>query len=262
MKINKSASRAIQILLLLSNSTKALTQLEVSQALDIPRSSTFEIMYTLMENGVIEFDNEDLKTFKLSMKLFEIGFSVLSQTDLYKVAQPFLEALSAEIGETVFLGMEDGGDVVYLDRVEKRASSITTVASIGMRRPIHCTGLGKAILAAYPIKRVQEIWNMSDRSTAYTKTTILTFEGLLKDLEDVRKRGYAIDNRERENEIFCVAVPIYRHDGRAIAAISIASIYLKMDKKRVKTCSDMLIDTALKISKKLGYQKEYLYQAR
>lgn len=260
MKLNKSASRAVDILTLLAQSSRPLTQLDISNELQIPKSSTFDLIYTLMEKGVIEFDNKDLKTFKLSMKLFEIGTTVLKKADLYEVSKPLIEALSEELRETIFLGIENRGEVVYLNRVERAVSSISTIAGIGMRRPVHCTGLGKAILATYPKDRVVRIWNMADRSEPYTANTILSCEKLLQDLEETRKRGYAIDNREREDEIFCVAVPIYGIGPTAVAAISVAALYLKMDESRIAEYSGKLIQTALTISRRLGYTKQYLYE--
>jgi Transcriptional regulator len=259
LKINKSAARAIDILTLLVNSSKALTQLEISEVLDIPRSSTFELIYTLMDKGVIEFENKELKTFKLSIKMFEMGSAVLKNMDLYQVSRPFLEKLSKETNETVFMGCENQGEVVYLDRVEKAATSITTAAGIGMRRPIHCTGFGKALLATYSDAKVREVWDRYDRTEAYTKTTITTYDALVKDLKVTRQRGFAIDNREREDEIFCVAAPIYDRTDTAVAAISIAAIYLKMDEAKITLFGNMIMDTALQISKKIGYQKNSLF---
>lgn len=264
MKINKSASRAIDILVLLAKSNKPLNQLEVSNALGIPKSSTFDLMYTLLEKGVIEFDNEELRTFRLGIKMFEIGATVIAKNDLYTVAKPYLEQLSDKVQETIFLGDECDGDVFYLDRIDKNISSITTVASIGMRRPAYCTGLGKAMMATYPDNKVVELWNQYAKVheiVKYTANTITTCDAFLEDMKKIRKRGYAIDNRERENEIFCVAAPIYSTGDNAIAAISIPTIYLKMDEERIKEYSSLLIETALIISKKLGYRKDCLYNS-
>ncbi len=260
--MNKSAARAVDILVLLAKSPQPLTQFDIGKELDIPKSSLFDLMYTLMEKGVVEYENEKLKTFKLSIKVFEIGTSVLKKADLYDISRPYLERLSEDLKETLFLGVENGGEVVYLNRVDKVVSSITTAVGIGMRREIHCTGLGKAILASYPQDHVAQIWNMADRTEAYTPTTLLTLDDLLLDLEMTRKRGYAIDNRERENEIFCVAVPIFGIGDRALAAISIATLYLKMDEERVAEYSNKLINSALSISRSLGCTKRHLYEMR
>ncbi len=121
-----------------------------------PKSSTYELIHTLLGKGILEFDNEDLKTFRLGIKVFELGMSVLEKTDLPKMARPYLEELSAKTDETVFLAVENSGSIVYLDRVEEN-SSITTSAGLGMRRPMYCTGLGKTLLATYPPSKVGEI---------------------------------------------------------------------------------------------------------
>ncbi|MBP2628502.1 MAG: hypothetical protein H6Q68_3213 [Firmicutes bacterium] len=258
MKLNKSASRSMDILNLLARSKKPLTQLEVSQILDLPKSSTYELLYTLLEKGMLEFDNEDLKTFKLSLKLFEIGMTVLENTDLPRIARPILEDLSLKIGETVFLAVENMGEIVYLDRIEIH-SSITTSAGLGNRRPMYCTGLGKALLATYPAKRVKEIFDMVDPKTIFTKNTIHEYADFIADLQQIRKRGYAIDNREMEDEIFCVAAPVYGRTDTAVGAISIATIYFKADKKKTEMLGKAIMDSALAISKRLGFRRDTLY---
>lgn len=243
---------------LLAGSQKPLTQLEIGQALQIPKSSTHDLIYTLLEAGMIEFESKELKTFRLGLKLFEMGMSVLEKIDFHKMSRSLLEGLSLKTNETVFMAVEEKNHIVYLDRVE-RNSSITTSAGLGTRRPMHCTGLGKALLAAYPESRVQEVWEATGSKTAYTSTTIVDLQALLAELQQTRKRGYAIDNREMEDEIFCVAAPIYDRNEKPIAAISIASIYLKMDQAKTEQFGKMITDTGLEISKRLGYRKNSLF---
>lgn len=257
LKSNKSAARTIDILSLLAKSQKPLTQLEISQALGWPKSSTYELIYTLLEKEILEFDNEDLKTFRLGIKVFEIGMAALEKTDLPKIARPFLEELSAKTDETVFLAVENKGAIVYLDRVEEN-SSITTSAGLGMRRPMYCTGLGKALLATYPPERVRAIWDTGDHRI-YTENTISSFADLAEALAETRRRGYALDNREMEDEIFCVAAPIYGRAGKAVGAISIASIYLKMNQQKTELFGTLIVDAALAISRRLGYRSDRLY---
>ncbi|EIW20142.1 DNA-binding transcriptional regulator, IclR family [Pelosinus fermentans] len=259
LKINKSASRTIELLNLLAISSKPLTQLEISQSLGMPKSSTYELIYTLLEKGIVEFDNEDLRTFRLSLKIFEMGMTVLDKTDFHKISRPLLEELSFKTGETVFMAVEDKGAIVYVDRVEKN-TSITTSAGLGTRRPMNCTGLGKALLATYSMERVKEIWEMRDQKAIYTNYTIREYNDLIDDLQQTRERGYAIDNREIEDEIFCVAAPIYDRTDKAIGAISIASIYLKMDQKKTETFGKMIMETALAISKRLGFRRNQTYE--
>lgn len=225
--------------------------------MDWPKSSTYELIHTLLGKEILEFDNEDLKTFRLGIKVFEIGMSVLEKTDLPKIARPYLEDLSADTDETVFLAVENSGDIVYLDRVEEN-SSITTSAGLGMRRPMYCTGLGKALLATYPPSKVEEIWGKGDHPV-FTRNTIRRYDELVQALDQTRQQGYAIDNREMEDEIFCVAAPVYGRSDKAVGAISIAGIYLKMHPKKTELFGKKIVDTALAISKRLGYRRDRLY---
>ena len=258
LKMNKSASRSMDILNLLAKSRKPLTQLEVSQMLDLPKSSTFELLYTLLEKGILEFDNKDLKTFKLSLRVFEIGMTVLENAELPRIARPILEKLSSEIGETVFLAVENVDEIVYLDRIEEH-TSITSSVGLGIRRPMYCTALGKAMLATYSETRIKDIWDMVDPKAIYTKNTISNYDDFIVDLQATRKRGYAIDNREVEDKTFCVAAPIYGRADTAVGAISIAIVYLKADKKKVAILGKAIMNSALAISKRLGFLRDTLY---
>lgn len=257
MKINKSAARAIDILYLLASSSKPMTQLEISQALEIPKSSTYELIYTMLDKEILEFDNQDLKTFRLGVKAVEIGINALEMNDFHQISRPLLEELSAQTGETVFLAVEDNGQIIYLDKVEIK-TSIITGATVGKRRPLVSTGIGKALLAAYAMPQVKEVWERSEH-IAYTPQTIVEYDALIEDLKQTRKRGYAIDNREMEDEIFCVAAPIFGREERPIASISIAVLYLRMNEERTEKFGRMIHDVALKISKRLGSRRNELF---
>jgi len=224
----------------------------------MPKSSTYELVYTLMEKGILEFDNKDLRTFRLGIKIFEMGMTVLDKVDFHKIARSFLEELSVKTGERIFMAVEDKGSIIYIDRIETH-TTLANTAGIGMRGPMNCSGLGKALLATYSIERVKEVWKMRDNKTNYTNNTIRKYNDLIKDLQLTRERGYAIDNREREDDIFCVAAPIYDLTDKAVCAISISSIYLKMDKERTEMFGKMIRDTALDISKILGYRRNEIY---
>lgn len=255
-RINKSASRALDILDLVSKGNKSFTMTEISQALKLPKSSTFELVYTLVEKGFLDYADKDLKTFKLGLKTFEVGAAFLTKADLHGVARPFLEDLNTKTGETVFLAVEDQGEVVYLDKMEA-LSSVKTTATLGARNPMHRTGLGKALLATYLTERVKEVTGDGELETR-TEFSISHFNQLVKELERTRRRGYAIDNQENETDIYCLAAPIYNGFNKPIAAISIAGIASRIQ-ERQEELSKLLVNTALSISKRLGYLQEKLY---
>lgn len=257
MKINKSAARTIDVLELLAKSSKPLSQIEISQSLQIPKTSVFELIYTLLEKEMVEYGSDEKKSFKLSVKSFEIGASVIRKANFHKISRPFMERLSHKVGETVFLGIEDKGDIVYFDRVDVSDNFATTV-SLGTRRPMYCTALGKAFLAGYSDKALTTMfdgYNFVKRA----ENTISGIEELQKELQHVRERGYALDYREVDNEICCVSAPLYDWTDKIVAAISISGLYVKMDKKRLAELGNLLVETAMEISKQLGYSKNKFY---
>lgn len=257
MKLNKSASRVMDILIILSSVNEPLSVSQLSRELNAPKSSTFEILATMVEKGFLEFDDV-LKTYKPGIKVFEVGASYLYNTDLTKEARPYLEELVKKTGETAFLATPSDRDVVYLDKVEA-SSSIRTTATLGMRNPMHVTGLGKAILAAYPNQKVKEIM-LNQTFAAVTKNSIKDYDSLMVNLNQIRQRGYSIDDQENEDDVFCIAAPVWNYTNQPIAAISIAGLATRMTEKKGEEYAVYLIDVAMSLSKRFGYKHTQLYR--
>lgn len=255
--MNKSAARAIDVLELLAKNKKSMTLTEIGNKLGLPKSSCFDIVYTLVERGVLEVDNEAMKTFRLGIKLFQLGSAVLTQTNLHSIAHPQLIRLSKETGETVYLAIEDKGEIVYLDKVESD-EPVRSTLSVGSRSIMYVTGLGKALLAAYPDEQVNKIIDSGELITR-TPYSIKTFEELQKDLENTRNRGYAIDDREGMEFLRCVAVPIRNYNNEPIAAISIAALDSRLPYEKIPEFGAKITETALGISHRLGYTGDKLY---
>lgn len=258
MKINKSAARVVSILEIISKNEKPMSITEISKSLDIPKSSTFDLLYTLVDKGFLEIADENLRTFKLGIKLFMIGSTYLKKVNIIQVAHPILEKIMKETNETVFLGVENNGQVVYLDKVEPLALTMRPVAVPGSTNPMSCTGLGKSLLAVCSNERVKEITG-GGKLTTKTKKSIDNYEDLMIDLEKTRKRGYAIDDRESQEEIYCIAVPIYDYTNKPIAAVSISSLVYRMDENKKENFQKLLIKYGLEISSKLGFGGNQLY---
>lgn len=255
-KNNKSASRALDILELLALEKKPMALKEISTKLVLPKSSTFELLYTLANKGYLVIDDVRLKTFKLGIKTFQIGAAYIANTGL-GVATPHLEQLTSKSKETTFLAVEDKAEVVYLNKVES-AFSVRLTATLGSRSPMHCTALGKAMLAGLPDEAVEIIVN--DKGLLpRTKNTITDLCQLKAELEAIRKSGFAIDRRENEEEVICVAAPVYSKDSKLVAAISISTLASRINNERLNELSGMVVDAALKISSDLGYLDKTLY---
>lgn len=255
-KLNKSASRTLDILILLSQQPRPLTISEISRELGVPKSSTFDILHTMVERGFLEV-NPQMKTYQLGLRLFEVGAAYLYNTDLHQEARPFLEALMSKTGETAFLAVESDGEIVYMDKVEG-PSSVRTTATLGTRYPMYVTGLGKAILAAYSDEKVIEI--MKDKTfERRTANSAASLEELLKRIHEIRRQGYAVDDEENEKHIFCIACPVYNSFAVPVGAISIAGLKTRMAPDKVKLYAQSVAEAAQQISRRLGYRHPRLF---
>jgi DNA-binding IclR family transcriptional regulator len=257
MDLNKSASRTIEILRLISSSKSPPSLSQISQSLRIPKASTFDILQTLLKLGVVEPSEKDAKSFRLGLTLFEIVLPALSSTNTLKVARPFLEELRSMTGETIFLAVENNGQLVFLDKVEG-ASMMRATVDLGARSLMHSSAIGKALLATYSSKKLEQIFK-NHSLVKYTPNTIDNMSDLIKDIEAIRKRGFAIDLQEKYQNVVCVGAPVFSAASKSIAGISIAFQATNTDQKKLHHFGKILESFALRISKKLGYTKEGLF---
>lgn len=258
MRINKTASRVTDIFDLIMEKGKPLTITEISTYLDIPKSSAFDILYTLVEKHYLQIDDERLKTFKLGFKIFQSGMGFLSNNSLYKTAHQYLEKMMMESEETVFLAVEENYRLIYLDKVEQPASVRTTVRLGTSKRPMYCSSLGKALLASYSDEKVAEIVGKGEL-IQFTENTVKDYSQLMSQLKDIRKQGYSTENGEGNPEVACVGAPIYDNTNHSIAAISIASPKYRMNDERFKKFGKLVTEIALSISNSLGFLENKLY---
>lgn len=258
MTMNKSVDRALEILEYITVRKRPVTITEVSSALNIPKSSTHSILYTLSSRRFLELEDDTLKTFKIGFKLFEAGVAYLANTPLHQVAHPLLKNLLEECGETVFLAVEDDGRLLFLDSLET-STPLHTTARLGRAdSPMYCSGLGKALLAAFCEEKVKRLV-ARDGFVPVTENTVGSFAELKTELETTRERGYALDNREANTDLICVAAPIRDRSAEPVAAISIATPYFKMDSERIKRFGELIADTAVAISRRLGFLGDRTY---
>lgn len=257
-KINRTVKRALDVLELMRNEDRPLTCKEIAQLLDMPQTSAFDITRTLFLEDYLEYAAPASKAYVLGMKCFEIGTGYMKRLNLVQIAQPYTEHLMQLSNSTCFLAGIYKHQIIYLSKIEA-PTAVHTSAVLGSRLYMYNTGLGKAILACYSPEKVAEIFAKSE-IVATTEHTITDLDALNADLERTRKRGYAIDDREGNMEVYCLAAPIRDHSDQPVAAISVAMLYSARTDALVDTLSKALSEDALAISRKLGY-KGPLYQS-
>ncbi|HDN85172.1 MAG TPA: IclR family transcriptional regulator, partial [Candidatus Aerophobetes bacterium] len=198
----------------------------------------------------VEQDGEN-KKYRLGLRLLELGNVVQSQLDIRRIAFPYLKKLNRETNETAYLVVLAEKRIVYVDCVESTAR-LRVRPLFGERVPLHCTSLGKAIMAFLPEYEVERIIK-EEGLTRFTSNTI-TDPGLLKkELELIRERGYAIDNMEHEEGIRCVGASIRNSRGEVFAAISLSGPSQRLSFERIRKIAPLVIQAAREISAKMGY---------
>ncbi|MBT2689757.1 IclR family transcriptional regulator [Bacillus sp. ISL-47] len=246
----KSVSRALDIITLVSMKKGGLGVTEIAKQIDINKSSVYRILSTLVQYGYIEQDGETGK-YKLGYKFLEISSKLLESIDLRAEARPFLQELENETNEVIHLVVYDQGEVVYIEKLEGN-ETLRMHSKVGKRAPMHCTSVGKAILAHLPSSVVVDILERKGMPV-HTDKTITDKEEFLKELSQVRQKGYALDLEENEYGITCVAVPIFDHLGKVIAAVSISGPTMRMTDDRMKTLKSIMVKTGKDISARLGH---------
>jgi IclR family transcriptional regulator, KDG regulon repressor len=247
----KSVSRALDIITLVSLKKGGLGVTEIANQIDINKSSVYRILSTLVQYGYIEQDSETGR-YKLGYKFLEVSSKLLESIDLRAEARPYLQELENLTNEVIHLVVYDQGEVVYIEKLEGN-ETLRMHSKVGKRAPMHCTSVGKAILAYLPSNVVLDILDRKGMPM-HTDKTITNRDSFLQELIEVRKRGYALDLEENEYGITCIAVPIFDHLGKVIAAVSISGPTMRMTKERMEQLQSQMIQIGKKISKRLGFE--------
>ncbi|MGN0984051.1 MAG: IclR family transcriptional regulator, partial [Gemmiger sp.] len=183
---------------------------QLAQEAQLAKSTAHRLLASLVGLGYAMQDQETGR-YRLTLKMFELSSGIVNSMDIMSVAKLHLERLAQRTGEAVHLVIRDGQDIVYLYKTESGPMRMSS--RVGLRSPLYCTGVGKAILAALPEEEVNEIWRHSTPQKL-TGKTITDLPSLRLQLAGVRACGYAVDDEENELGIRCVAVAIPGPGGR------------------------------------------------
>jgi IclR family transcriptional regulator, KDG regulon repressor len=246
----KSVSRALDIVTLVSAKKGGLGVTEIANQIDINKSSVYRILSTLVQYGYIEQD-KDTGRYKLGYKFLEVSSRLLESIDLRAEAKPYLQELETMTNEVIHLVVYDQGEVVYIEKLEGN-ETLRMHSKVGKRAPMHCTSVGKAILAHLPSSTVEDILERKGMPV-HTDKTITSKEDFFQELIHVKQKGYALDLEENEYGITCIAVPIFDHLGKVIAAASISGPTMRMADERLELLKMRMLHTGKQISTRLGF---------
>ncbi|WUH99534.1 IclR family transcriptional regulator [Spirillospora sp. NBC_00431] len=220
----------------------------IADDLGISKSTVLRLAAPLLDGDLLTRDRES-GWFRLGHGALRLGQAYLSSLDMRSVAADPLRRLQHVVGETCHLVVYDAPDVVYIDKVENE-HNVRMASRVGMRMPAYRTAVGKAILAWLGEDDFQDVVDAG--LAPRTERTITDPARLAAELERVRLSGYAVDDRENEPEVRCVAAPIFDHTDRAVGALSVSGLTSRMTPARVREVGPMVERAGLDISRVLG----------
>ncbi|WP_337063459.1 IclR family transcriptional regulator domain-containing protein [Kineococcus sp. G2] len=189
---------------------------DVARRTGTTRAAARRFLLTLLDLGYVSTDG---RTFRLTPRVLDLGYSYLSSLSLPDLAQPHLERLSAQLQESCSVSVLDGGDIVYVARVATRRI-MSAAITVGTRFPAHATSMGRVLLAeldpADAARRVE-----GTHPQALTARTLHETAPVLAELQRVRSQGFALVDQELEDGVRSVAVPLHR-DGAVVAAVNVS----------------------------------------
>jgi len=247
--------RAIGVLEVLSSSSPlGLLPHEIAQRSGLHKSTIHRLLSALNQHRLVE-KNSKTGTYSLGLKLFELGVKAVPNVNLREHARAHLERLVFETGETAHLCVLVENEILYLDKVES-PKTIRIASSVGGRNPAFCSAVGKVLLAAMSEQELDSLLRRH-KLVAYTRHTIVTPAHFKAVLQEVREKGYAVDNEEREEGLRCIAAPIRDHTGEIVAGMSVAGPAFRLSSTQDSVLAKLVMTIAAELSEKLGYRKDF-----
>jgi IclR family transcriptional regulator, KDG regulon repressor len=247
----QSVDRILDIIEVLSVEQEGLGVTEIAKRTGLNKSTAHRLISTLAVRGYLARSSEG--SYKIGLKLIEAVSCYINSLELQTEARPYLAKITGDLGLTSHLGVLDGNQVVYIEKMDV-VSSVKMYSQIGLRMHAYCSSLGKCLLSGFSKEDLNHI--MGDCSfIKFTQSTISSLDELHKELAEVRKKGWAMDNQEYEIGHRCIGAPIYDYRGDIIAAISASGSTNQLTDDKIETSAAYVKKVALEISETMGYVK-------
>jgi DNA-binding IclR family transcriptional regulator len=244
-----SVERALAILEVLAASKGGLTLAELTRRLGLARSSTHCLLLTLERCGYL-LRNNSTHRYVFGLKVFSLANLALSRIALREQAGPFLHELMETSRLTVHMAVLDRGEAVIVEKVEP--PGLLRLASwVGKRFDLHCTGVGKALLAHLPESEFDRVLKLG--LARHNENTVASVKKLREQIAHIRRVGYSLEDEEGEIGFRCIGAPIFDHTSNVAAAISVAGTTAQIDPGKFRPLAERVKETASRISQSLGF---------
>jgi len=242
----QSLARGLKILDLLGQAQDGVSVTELAEALGVDKGSASRLVATLARYGYAEKD-EGTRRYHLGPQVVSLSRSVLARLPLREAAKPYLRQLMEATGECAHLAVPAQGRVLYIDQVESPAT-LRVNAAVGTMNPLHCTALGKALLAFGGL-------DLPARLEPFTPRTITDPESLRRHLDEVRRLGYAVDDEEFDPGVRCIAVPVFDFRGRVVGSIGISGPATRVTHERLPEMAAAVVAVGKALSERMIFTR-------
>ncbi len=239
-----------QILEILSNHPRGRVLTEIAADLNRPVSSAYRIVMALEELGLVSRDPET-KQIRMTQKLLTIGQRAITETNLVEHALDIMRELRDQVLDTVLVGVREEGEVVVLDEAIG-SRMFCFVSKLGYRVAAYCSAPGKAVLAFLPEKE-REAVIAATKFVRFNERTITTKDELRRELATVVEKGYAFDDAEQFEGVYCLGAPVFDRAGYPVAAIWVTGLMMDLDRKRIPQIGAAVRAHADRISARMGF---------
>jgi IclR family acetate operon transcriptional repressor len=216
---------------------------DIAERAGLPKSTVHRILRRLVERGYARAQGDGV--YVLGPRVLTMAGAMLGRLDATKLAAPVLRSLHADVGHTVHFAMLSDDEAVYLEKLVEPGLPYQFASRVGGRIPLHCTAIGKSLLADMDALPQLELVRRTPQS-------LVSMEALRAELERVRARGFAIDDEENERNIRCVGAAVRDHTGAATHAISVSALTVELSLDDAVALGPRVVEAADAVSQALG----------
>jgi IclR family transcriptional regulator, KDG regulon repressor len=244
----RAVERALDVLMCFSQQTPELSMTEIAEQIGIHKSTVHRLLATLENNRFVQRDPVT-GTYRLGIRLLQMAYLTLEQNDLRRLAAPFMRELNERYQENLHLAILDEADIVFVSILES-PQRVKLAAAVGQRLPTFATASGKVMLAFLPTTTARRI--LGSGMPRFTQNTPGSAEAYIENLPQIRMEGFALSEREYEEEINAVAAPIFGPDNQPFASLAVAGPAYRLSREQMLKIGPELAEVCKKISQELA----------